>query len=67
MVGSQPSGKTFTIPGLPSGGEITLASFTLTLGGGYFLLPGIAALKFIAADRAGAKPGSAHRAEAAVF
>lgn len=65
VVGSQPSGKTFTIPGLPSGGEVTLASFTLTLGGGYFLLPGIAALKFIAADRAGTKPSSAHRVEAA--
>ncbi len=65
IVGSQPSGKTFTIPGSPSGSEVTLASFTAALGGGYFFLPGIAALEFIAADRAGAKPGSALRVEAA--
>lgn len=65
IVGSQPSGKAFTIPGSPSGGEVTLASFTEARGGGYFFLPGIAALKFIAENRAGAKSGAAHRLEAA--
>ena len=61
IVGSQAGGKSFTIPGSPSGGEVTLASFTGARGGGYFFLPGIAALKFIA----GAKIGATHRLEAA--
>jgi putative iron-dependent peroxidase len=65
IVGSQASGKTFTIPGSPSGSEVTLASFTGARGGGYFFLPGIAALKFIAEGRAGAKLGPTHRLEAA--
>ncbi|PIT02394.1 peroxidase [Bradyrhizobium nitroreducens] len=48
VVGSQPCPKTFTIPGLASGREVSLQHFTQTLGGGYFFLPGIAALRFIA-------------------
>lgn len=48
IVGSQSCPKTFTIPGLASGREVSLQHFTQTLGGGYFFLPGIAALKFIA-------------------
>ena len=65
IVGSQAGGKPFTIPGSPSGSEVTLASFTGARGGGYFFLPGIAALKFVAEGRAGARSGSAHRVEAA--
>ncbi len=41
---------TFAIPGLPIGKSLTLAQFTRTLGGGYFFLPGIKALQFIAAE-----------------
>ncbi|WP_235885084.1 Dyp-type peroxidase [Bradyrhizobium frederickii] len=48
IVGSQPCPKAFTIPGQPSGGEVSLQHFTQTLGGGYFFLPGITALNFIA-------------------
>lgn len=66
VVGSQPVPKTFTIPGLPSGSEVTLASFTQPLGGGYFFLPGIAALNFIVGHRAGVRTAAAHHAEAAV-
>jgi porphyrinogen peroxidase len=40
--------KTMTIQGLPSGTSIKLEQFTTTLGGGYFFLPGIKALAFIA-------------------
>ncbi len=65
IVGSPPGSGTFTIPGSPSGSEVTLASFTGALGGGYFFLPGIAALKFIARNRAGVKLGSTLRVEAA--
>jgi putative iron-dependent peroxidase len=39
--------NTFSIPGLASGEEISLEAFTQTLGGGYFFLPGIKALRFI--------------------
>ncbi|MBN8987281.1 MAG: Dyp-type peroxidase [Rhizobiales bacterium] len=46
-VPQQPS-KTFTIPALPSGREVSLKDLTGTLGGGYFFLPGIKALNFIA-------------------
>ena len=41
------SSSKFSIPGLASGEEMSLAAFTETLGGGYFFLPGIKALKFI--------------------
>ena len=47
VVGSPAWAKTFTMPGLPSGGEMFLTALTRTLGGGYFLLPGITALRFI--------------------
>jgi putative iron-dependent peroxidase len=47
VVGSAAPTKSFTIPGLPSGEEISLATLTQTLGGGYFFLPGIRALQFI--------------------
>ena len=46
VVGS-PAKTEFTIPGLPSGSQVSLEAFTETQGGGYFFLPGIAALKFI--------------------
>ena len=46
-MGSPEQPKKFTIPGLASGEEMSLAAFTETLGGGYFFLPGIKALKFI--------------------
>ena len=47
IVGSPVQPKMFATPGLPSGGEVSLKAFTLTLGGGYFFLPGIKALQFI--------------------
>jgi putative iron-dependent peroxidase len=47
IVGSPPPSKTFTIPGLPSGDQMSLEALTETMGGGYFFLPGIKALKFV--------------------
>ncbi len=47
VVGAPAGPKTFSIPGLASGEEISLDAFTQTLGGGYFFLPGIKALEFI--------------------
>lgn len=47
----QPS-KTFTVPALPSGIEVSLKDLTDTMGGGYFFLPGIKALHFIAENAA---------------
>jgi len=47
VVGSPVLPKKFTIPGLPSGDEVSLQTLTQTLGGGYFFLPGIKALEFI--------------------
>jgi putative iron-dependent peroxidase len=47
VVGSPAQPKKFTIPGLPSGDEVSLEALTRTLGGGYFFLPGIKALEFI--------------------
>jgi porphyrinogen peroxidase len=40
--------KKLTIQGLPSGSSIKLEQFTTTHGGGYFFLPGLKALAFIA-------------------
>lgn len=58
IVGSQSCPKTFTIPGTPSGSEVSLQHFTTTLGGGYFFLPGLKALGFIVRNptRAEARP-----------
>ncbi|UPJ55793.1 Dyp-type peroxidase [Bradyrhizobium sp. 192] len=47
LVGKPAAAKSFSMPGLASGEEVSLAAFTRTLGGGYFFLPGISALKFI--------------------
>jgi putative iron-dependent peroxidase len=47
VVGSPTPLKNFTIPGLPSGNEVSLEALTQTLGGGYFFLPGIKAIQFI--------------------
>jgi putative iron-dependent peroxidase len=47
LVGKPGAAKSFSIPGLASGEEVSLAAFTRTLGGGYFFLPGISALKFV--------------------
>jgi porphyrinogen peroxidase len=47
VVGSPALPKKFTVPGLPSGDEVSLEALTRTLGGGYFFLPGIKALEFI--------------------
>ena len=55
IVGAPELPKTFTVPGLPSGDEVSLEALTETLGGGYFFLPGIKALEFIAAGGAGAR------------
>jgi porphyrinogen peroxidase len=40
--------ENMTIQGLPSGTKLSLEKFTTTLGGGYFFLPGLKALAFIA-------------------
>jgi porphyrinogen peroxidase len=48
----QKSSKTFTIPALPTGTHVSLKDLTETLGGGYFFLPGIKALKFVVAHGA---------------
>ncbi|WLB53897.1 Dyp-type peroxidase [Bradyrhizobium japonicum] len=53
VVGSAGSHKKFSIPGLPSGDELSLEALTQTLGGGYFFLPGIKALQFIVEHGAG--------------
>jgi putative iron-dependent peroxidase len=47
IVGSPDLPRKFTMPGLPSGDEVSLEALTETLGGGYFFLPGIKALEFI--------------------
>jgi porphyrinogen peroxidase len=52
VVGSPALPKKFTVPGLPSGDEVSLEALTQTLGGGYFFLPGIKALEYIVAQRA---------------
>lgn len=51
VVGKSESCKQFTVPRLPTGDEVSFAALTETLGGGYFFLPGIRALKFIAEHR----------------
>ncbi|MCK1742591.1 Dyp-type peroxidase [Bradyrhizobium sp. 139] len=57
--------KALSMPGLPSGEEVSLASFTTTLGGGYFFLPGIAALNFIVGNESASKSPGSEVAEAA--
>lgn len=52
LVGGPPA--QMTVQGLPAGRTLTLSQYTQTLGGGYFFLPGIRALKFVAAG--GTKP-----------
>lgn len=47
VVGVSQASKSFTIPALPSGEEVSLSALTQTRGGGYFFLPGIKALEFI--------------------
>jgi porphyrinogen peroxidase len=47
IVGSPAQPRMFTMPGLPSGNEVSLSAFTQTMGGGYFFLPGLKALEFI--------------------
>ena len=51
--------RRFSVPGQPTGKAISIASYTTTLGGGYFLLPGIAALGFILRDPARAPAADA--------
>ena len=48
VVGAPSLKKTFSLPGLPAGETVSFQSFTTTLGGGYFFLPGLKALRFIA-------------------
>lgn len=62
VVGSPQLPKKFTMPGLPSGDEVSLEALTQTLGGGYFFLPGLRALEFIVdhrVRRSPAEPGQA--------
>ncbi|HEY2246643.1 MAG TPA: peroxidase [Bradyrhizobium sp.] len=66
IVGS-PDKTNFTIPGVPSGDQVSLAAFTEAQGGGYFFLPGIRALKFLVRAQAHAAPsGRAQAAGAAI-
>jgi putative iron-dependent peroxidase len=44
--------RNLSLPGLPAGQCLSLASLTTTVGGGYFFLPGLRAFKFIAQVRA---------------
>ncbi|WP_233348143.1 hypothetical protein, partial [Vibrio cholerae] len=63
LVGKPAAAKRLSIPGLASGDEVGLSDFTRTLGGGYFFLPGLSALKFILArDRIGRAVRSEHLA-----
>lgn len=57
--------KAMSLPGLPSGAEVSLANFTTTLGGGYFFLPGLAALNFIVGEKGAARFATSEVAEAA--
>jgi putative iron-dependent peroxidase len=59
VVGSPAIPKTFTIPGSPNGDKVGLEALTRTLGGGYFLLPGLRALEFIARHGDRSAPGAA--------
>lgn len=47
LVGKPDAARSFSMPGLASGEEVSLEVFTRTRGGGYFFLPGISALNFI--------------------
>ncbi|HEY8357948.1 MAG TPA: hypothetical protein VIL30_10850 [Ramlibacter sp.] len=44
-------GGTFTLPGLPTGQRVALEPLTTTVGGGYFFLPGLQAVRFLAQPR----------------
>lgn len=60
--------KSFSIPGLASGDEVySLEAFTETLGGGYFFLPGMAALRFIVGLPADARGTVAEPAKVAAL
>ena len=48
IVGAPVQQKRFTIPGFPRGVEVSFNALTKTVGGGYFFLPGLRALDFIA-------------------
>ena len=57
----------FSIPGLPCGAAHRhVSDYTRTLGGGYFFLPGLAALRFLAARPLPEALAAAGRAEAAL-
>lgn len=47
ILGAPTTNQRFSIPDLPVGNAVSLAAFTTTLGGGYFFLPGLNALRFI--------------------
>ena len=47
LVGAGCAPLTYSMPGLPAGESISLSSFTTSLGGGYFFLPGLNALQYI--------------------
>jgi putative iron-dependent peroxidase len=48
VVGAPAAARPFMMPAAPTGTRLSLASFTDTLGGGYFFLPGLRALGFMA-------------------
>lgn len=48
IVGSPARRKRFTVPGFPCGADVSFNALTETVGGGYFFLPGLRALEFIA-------------------
>lgn len=47
IVGVGCAPQAFSTPGLPAGESLSLPSFTTSLGGGYFFLPGLKALEYI--------------------
>ena len=47
LLGTGCAPPAFSMPGLPAGDSVSLPSFTTSLGGGYFFLPGLKALEYI--------------------
>ena len=54
LLGAHTAPRMLSVPAHPTGELLPLSDFTRTLGGGYFFLPGLKALKFIASDQASA-------------
>ena len=48
VIGAAADARQLSLPNLPVGTRLSLKAYTRTLGGGYFFLPGLEALRFIA-------------------